>query len=438
MNRKLFVSLALCATTACSGANPGDGESVGKADQALNGTLSPAGFLVQPGRNIAQASEALRQQDTRDYYTKVGTSATGGTPSITTAFPNLGKFITRYFGTSSGTTASYYNRGDLGLGREMHCRVTSSQETACYVVNYAAGENEFTFGQSRDIAFANLAAHNKVATVAMVFRGQMAPNTSNRLFFVVFGPDDARVDAAALDRHAINFAAAFNANGGVNPDPAVFGTPGQNFNSHIPSNCLNCHGGTYDASTQRVNGGFFLPFDLDQFDYDDAGGLSRASQEANFKALNLIARNVAVAVAGTSAPIAKQVSGWYSNSSDPNTFFSDFVPPNWDNSVDKAVYQGVVRRSCRGCHMTLPGALALESADPYFRGNKSVLSAAFLRTNVMPHALQSQREFWFSSQPTELNAYFIAAGQSAAVTQFASAGPGTVVTLDPQLIIAVR
>ncbi len=41
--------------------------------------------------------------------------------------------------------AIYFNKGDLGIGREMHCSYNAcTQETACYVRNYGKpGINRF-------------------------------------------------------------------------------------------------------------------------------------------------------------------------------------------------------------------------------------------------------------------------------------------------------
>src|SRR6185503_5637266 len=80
--------------------------------------------------------------DTEAYYSATGAPAT------------LDDFLTAYgFGGSDEIDAQYYNAGDLGIGREMHCRATASAGgVACYVRNFGQ------FGGDADDALAQLAA----------------------------------------------------------------------------------------------------------------------------------------------------------------------------------------------------------------------------------------------------------------------------------------
>jgi hypothetical protein len=54
----------------------------------------------------------------------------------------------------------------------------------------------------------------------------------------------------------------------------------------------------------------------------------------------------------------------------------------------------------------------------------------------MPHALQTQREFWQSGQRDPLETYFRNSEKSGAADNLHSAGPDTIITLDPQIIAA--
>jgi hypothetical protein len=431
-----FGVVLLLLSVGCSSYS--DDESLSESNQELNGVVSAEGFLKR--KSVASTNEQTRRQNTTDYYATVKTAANGGgtvTISSTGGIPTLSAFRTTYAFGSGETVTSYYNRGDLGLGREMHCANSApSSQVACYVTNFAAGGDgsEFTFGLSRDIAFDNRDAGNIVATVAMVYRPAAA---TNKIIFAVYGANGALVDNAPLDRHGLNFSNGFAANGNSNPDPVVFGTPGLEVNNHIPSNCLNCHGGSYDESAKTVSGALFLPFDLDQFEYRNAVGETRDEQLNKFRTQNQLVRKVAKGVAGATAPIVKQIDGWYGNTGGSDTlsgaFDSNYVPIGWQSPTSAiAAYRDVIRPACRGCHLASP--IAFEDAISF----PNVTAAADLASHAMPHALQTQRDFWLSGRPVALEAYFASIGETTAANTLHNAGPGNIVTLDPYLIVAAQ
>jgi hypothetical protein len=443
MRREIFAALFL-SFVGCSNSDVGIGESLGETGEALNGALSARGFLVKTS-TVSSPDEATRQLDTKNYYLspRTGTASNGSGSTIWSALPTLTAFRNLYFGWGSEVRARYYNRGDLGLGRDMHCvdRSAFDGQIACYVTNFAAGPDgtEFTFGLSENIAFQNMNQGHLVATVAMVYREYAT--WGDKILFMVYDQNGNLTNAAPLDRHGLNFATEFKNN--PNPNPTVFGTPGKEFNNHIPSNCLNCHGGKYVPNTHSVTGAVFLPFDLDQFQYQDVAGQRLADQLTAFRSLNQMARKVAFRSAGyTATAVTTQIDGWYGNVNSEilsGNFNAGYVPAGWASAPD--FYYSVVRRSCRGCHMTLPkldannqlNALRFESSNDF--NAYAAASAGALRNHFMPHALQSQREFWLSSQPAKL-ANYLNSVDSAAATLFQSASPLDVVTLDPPAIMA--
>jgi hypothetical protein len=426
----ILLGTLLCSLAGCSSTDPGSAglETVGQSQQELNGSLSPSGFLVGGGlgfyntfsKNLASQDEAQRVADTDNYYDTVGASATGDGDSLRSELGNLGAFRTHYHFNSGETITRYYNRGDLGIGREMHCRKDLGQ-IACYVTNYSAGRpnvdgvlNEFTFGFSPQIAFSNMEAGTPFATVAMVYRPEA---TTNKIVFIVYDASEVIQSNAALDRHAINFV-----------DKGV-GTPGVNLNNHVPTNCLNCHGGAYTSgASPNVEASAFLPFDLDQFDYKPSSGFSR--DEASFRDLNQKVREVAVGLQNES--LKSQIDAWYGNSGGAtlpaNNFNGNGIVSGWQGAAD--VYQKVVRPSCRGCHMT--SAVRFDSAADFLSLAPTI--GADIKGHVMPHALQTQRLFWQSGQPAVLANYFKNNGQSAAGDDIAAGSPTNIVTLDPHLI----
>lgn len=410
---------------------------------ALNGAVVATGGPLTR-LTFQEANEQNRRQETKVYYQTVQigiTGTSGGT--ISANLDTLDKFKAFYKfgqGTCSDTAtrrecaAYYYNRGDLGLGREMHCtdstKLFGERQVACYVTNFAAGDDnsEFTFGLSSSTAFDNLHRQNDFATVAMVYRGRMSPGTANRVFFVVYDKDGLISDFAALDRHAISFATG-----------AVGGTPGVNFNLHIPTNCTACHGGQrYNQTAHTQVDSLFLPFDLDQFEYEDVPGMRRADQLIAFKQLNQMVWRVAAGSPGAGDSIKSQLNTWYSNTRFAsvywdevfeNQFDSNAVPTGWTNEA--SFYQSVVRRSCRGCHMA--DQLSVQrrfDSDNDFLGN-AILSVNRICTFEMPHALQVTREFWQSTAPSGLWAYLDRKGLTASRDHLLGCGPGNVVTLDP-------
>lgn len=426
MRRIAFFALAglVASCSAPEALERDSGESVGETSQNLNGTVSDQGFLVggrlgRTGKNLDQPVEDLRKENTDHYYDTVGSNASGRGASIRDGLGTLDQFKSQFGFGSFGITTSYYNRGDLGLGREMHCsdRMTSNQQSiACYVTNYASGPagSEFTFGFSPQIAFANMDAGNIVATVAMVYRKKA---DTNKVIFMVYDANGDLTNTAPLDRHGINF---------VNTNQ---GAPGVNFNNHIPSNCLNCHGGAYASGTFEVSGALFLPFDLDQFDYRVSP--SRAGQESTFATMNQLVRTVAAGVTQNPAhPVVTQIDKWYE--AGDGRFHGEAVPTGWAAPADVGVFQSVVRKSCRGCHMT--SGFSFDSAEAFIQSRLDI--AQDIKSHAMPHALQTQRLFWQSGQPTILADYFRNKGFPDVANDIATAGPTNIVTLDPHLIQA--
>lgn len=403
-------------------------QAVGTLSQALNGTLVSDNNLTKKGPTFLAdpADETARRADTDLYYDTVTIGAFGGGFTIREALPTLEDFKDHYQFDQFGITTYYYNKGDLGIGREMHCSdllPDPSKVVACYVTNFAAGSDntEFTFGQSSNIAFANMDASNDFATVAMVFRREVP--TNDKVFFIVYDGNGDLQNFAALDRHGINHANAYAAD--PNNVPAEFGTPGENFNNHIPSNCMTCHGGQY-SSAHVGTGSLFLPFDLDQFEFQDAPERTRDDQLAEFKAMNGLVRDVAT-LSGTAAGdvIREQLDAWYGDSYVGRVYQQEFdseaVVSGWSSPGDKEVFQSVVRPYCRNCHMA--GVFSFNSAAAF----PSAAAITDICNVTMPHALQTSRLFWQSAAPRTLEAYLS--------TDLTSCNPGSYITLDPQMIL---
>jgi RNase P subunit RPR2 len=188
----------------------------------------------------------------------------------------------------------------------------------------------------------------------------------------------------------------------------------------------------------------FLPFDLDQFEYDTIPGRTRADQLDAFKHQNEMVRKVAALGNSPGGPsVVNQLDKWYMNSTkqataDKEVFEAYFNAANevitdWNVDVPNFnVYQTVVRPFCRNCHMANAKGRTFETRASF--NNLATTIAADICGYGMPHSLQTLREFWFSNGPANLAAYWNGHSQGAAATTLSKCGPGSVATLDPQKI----
>lgn len=325
------------------------------------GAFSFNGFLGRKG--------AISVTETQQYYAATNAPAT------------LAAFKSRHGFPGNEVTATYYNNGDLGLGREMHCKNYlynfASVGLACYVNNYsgvsdAAGRGIPAFNVSPTTVLADATArqHN-FATVAMTWEGTAA---TNPVKFVVYDASGNLATTAQLDSTANSTA--------------------------IPTNCISCHGisANYDPVSNSVSAeARFLPFDPYSFKFSTAPGFTFADQAGALRALNALVRQTAP---GTR--IAELIDGMYAPKAvtDPTAVSNDdFVPAGWQStgSLDgEALYRGVVKPACRTCHISSTNA-TLELAEySDFETRLASIKSAVCGSHVMPHAERVMKNFWES------------------------------------------
>jgi hypothetical protein len=307
--------------------------------------------------------------------------------AATNAPTTLAAFMTTYgFGDSDVIAATYYNAGDLAVGREMHCVATTTTPAngvACYVSNFGA------FDGSVSAAFTALEnpSATPIATVAMVYTPPItAPNS---VTFAVYDPSGALQDSAQLD---------------------TFGN-----NTSIPQICLNCHGGasTYDTTSHSATNARFLPFDPAAFLFAPAPGLGLADQLPQLYQLN----QLVLAAAPTTAD-ADEVNGLFPN---PTTYQPTFIPTGWSATAsDRAIYQQVVAPYCRGCHAShqsnpnAPDPLAFDSAANFRAFTGAIVSVVCgSGPNGMPAAQAPATNFFASGARGLLLTYLGASGACA-------------------------
>ncbi|RKH44935.1 hypothetical protein [Corallococcus llansteffanensis] len=329
--------------------------------------LSPVDAATPP--DYLGRKGTISVKETGDYYKQINAPDT------------FALFLSTYGFDGTEDTATYFNEGDLGIGREMHCKpINSGRGTACYVKNYAARDanNKPIFGGDSNAALADAVARtNAFATVAMVY---MPPREApNSVKFMVYDGVGKLSPTAVLDN--------------------------QGKRVSIPNNCLSCHGvnANYDAGSKSVSGASFLPFDVFSFRYSSAPGFTFAAQADALRRLNARvlltkpAKGITDFINGTYAPHA---------ASDPAAVANDtYVPVGWTTTRKHGVglYKGVVKQYCRTCHMSANHAddagLAaydfLESAD--FDFFKSAIKADVCDpSHQMPQAEHVMKKMWKS------------------------------------------
>lgn len=328
----------------------------------------PAAFSQYISRRGNAASESA------EYYATVG-AGPGESRETFAGWLAANGFTGFPIRLGASATATYYNRADLGIGREMHCRENVVilaplnqpvvQSIACYVHNYGS----FLDGTADEAsALTDAIAHtNAFATVAMEWRPGGGAN--NVRFFVYAQPTGNLLNDAQLDSEG---------------------------NKPMPGLCLACHGGTYDAATNTVTGAQFLPFDLDSFGYAATAGSTRSDQEESFRILNRF-----VDTTTPTEAIAELIDGWYDgNVATANTTFDgSFVPADW--SGESYVYTEVVAKYCRMCHQSQSGSFDFADLSD-FTALAPVIESSVCGSHDMPHAEIPRQAFWESSARAHL------------------------------------
>jgi hypothetical protein len=292
--------------------------------------------------------------------------------------PTLASFKSSFGFPTGEVTATYFNDGDLGLGREMHCKATSGGGVACYVTNYDGNHDPnqtspvFNLDPTTVLADATQHVHG-FATVAMIYTGGTGANSVK---FVVYDANGNWTPTARLDSTGNNVS--------------------------VPNNCLACHGinATFSAANHTVSANAkFLPFDPFSFKYSTAAGFTFADQADKFRRLNALVR-----AANPTPAIAELIDGMYAPKAvtDPTAVANnDFVPDDWrfanGSLAGTGLYKGTIKVGCRTCHIsaTSPG-LDFNSADDFSPLIDTIRNDVCGTQHIMPHAERVMKKFWES------------------------------------------
>ncbi|MCC7361233.1 MAG: hypothetical protein IT317_17235 [Anaerolineales bacterium] len=332
------------------------------------GVLCLALGVVLAAATVTLAGGGLFPRNLNPFLSRKGigdATEAGQYYSVINAPLTLADWKNAYFPPSGGSnraSANYYNAGDLGFGRAMHC-YEEANFTACYVANHGLG----AAAPAEISVQATIANTHQLPTVAMVY-DYLNNGQPNDVTFYAYDVNGNLLTHVALDGEG---------------------------DKYLPHLCLPCHGGTYNSTNNTVSDAQFLPFDLESFAYSPTAGWTRAAQTEQFRVLNAMVRN-----ALPDAKIANLLDGWYGGVAavyNPNAVFNDdFIPAAYNgNAADQQMYSEVVKPYCRGCHM----------AQGYDLETPSQLDSAFNAVFVdrdMPHAELTSHRFWTSPAPTLL------------------------------------
>ena len=284
-----------------------------------------------------------------------------------------GETLDRYRRRTAVVT--YYNRNELGLGRELACadfvdgadpNGAPIKGLACYVTNYGS-----VFRDERNSLIEAMEGKPARNTVCITWRPSMEPGYEVQ--FYVYGADGLRIDYAQLD----NF--------GPRPHPHV---------------CMSCHGGVYDEAKHLAKNARFLPLDPNVvvFSKGPATPYDRASQEERIRIVN--AASLRTPLTPAQQEMLHELYGGAVTT--PGTVSRNiWVPVGWRGSQQtEAVFDQVVKPYCGTCHFALEKGMEGSVLMSYalFRSPAELrrfpLSAVLCGSFSMPNAQPTLLSLW--------------------------------------------
>ena len=220
----------------------------------------------------------------------------------------------------------YYNKNELGLGRELGCGLFDDGTDAagnpltgigCYVTNYGTMFRD----THNSLRLAAEGLHYK-NTVCITYRPSAAPGYEVQ--FYTYNGDNERREWAQLDM--------------LGPRP-------------LPQVCMNCHGGSYDNEKHLAKFARFLPLDPNVVVFPDTPGLTRADQEERIRFINDLSTRSPLTPAQREM-IEKLYRGKVAV---PGTVSqTEWYPPAWDDTdAHRDLFDKVVKPNCETCHLAM-------------------------------------------------------------------------------------
>lgn len=386
------------------GLMPLPGRFLDRSNRNHNGLLAVAAAKGAPARFGADVDPLILEA--RRFYDTLGTPNgeefdvdyadpfTGDDPGLRETAPTTFAKWKQTFGfplTGAGENLEayrerigaiiYYNKHELGLGRELGCRefvdgVDAAGKpmlgVACFVTNYG-----FTFRDRHNSLREAIRGEHSKNTVCITYRPAMEENY--QVQFYVYGPTGARQEWAQLDT--------------MGPRP-------------VPYVCMNCHGGTYDEEKHLAKNARFLPTDPNMLDFAEGPGvpfnLTRSGQEERIRRINELALKTPLSSVQTEL-FEKIYNGRISH---PGAVTNRVVAPaGWSESKsDEQFYQNVLSPYCGTCH----NATDLDASNkehwfyPAFVSKQAFRNAPMpsvvCGSMSMPNAQATHHAFWSPSR----------------------------------------
>ena len=234
---------------------------------------------------------------------------------------NPGESLTDYRARTGAVV--YYNKNELGLGRELGCGTfddgvdasgTKLTGISCFVTNYGTAFRD-THNSLR-LATEGLLVKN---TLCITYRPSLGPGYEVQ--FYVYNQNGVRREWAQLDT--------------LGPRP-------------LPQVCMNCHGGSYDEGKHLARFARFLPVDPNVVLWSDEPGLTRDDQEDRIRQVN------ALAMQSPLTPAQREMlTNLYSgNVNVPGTRSAkQWFPAAWnDTDAHRDLFDQVIKPNCGTCH----------------------------------------------------------------------------------------
>jgi hypothetical protein len=267
----------------------------------------------------------------------------------------------------------YYNKNELGLGRELGCALFDDGTDAsgkqltgvgCYVTNYGTAFRDTT--NSLRIATEGMHAKN---TVCITYRPSLG--AGYEVQFYTYNGDGDRREWAQLDT--------------LGPRP-------------VPQVCMNCHGGSYDDQAHLARYARFLPLDPNVVVFSDTPGVTRADQEERIRMMNQLSTRSPLTPA--QKEMLDQLYG--GKVATPGTVSKNqWFPAAWnDSDAHRDLFDKVVKPNCETCHLAMQSdsqgaTLAIyNSFTSPGRLMDSGLSAVVCNAFSMPNSQATRLNFW--------------------------------------------
>jgi len=268
----------------------------------------------------------------------------------------------------------YYNKNELGLGRELGCGTVPDGVDAagkpltaigCYVSNYGTSFRDPT----NSLRLAAEGIHYK-NTVCISYRPSLG--AGYEVQFYTYNQDNQRREWAQLDT--------------LGPRP-------------LPQVCMNCHGGSYDETKHLAHYARFLPMDPNVVLWPKDQGLTRADQEERIRIVNALGANSPLTPA--QRDMLDKLYGGNLNVSGTRSA-DKWFPTAWDDTdAHRDLFDKVVKPNCETCHLAMqtdPMGQTLAIYD-LFKSPSTLISNAGLAADVcnsfvMPNSQATSRNFW--------------------------------------------